>query len=142
MVERASNLTQLAAQVVAAYVGHNPISPGSIGDLLRSVYVALDGLESPPTPVPEVLKPPVPIKKSITHDYLISLEDGQHYKTLKRHLAIRGLTPDQYRAKWNLPADYPMVAKGYSEVRAEQARSIGLGRKGRTRLRAVRGRKT
>ena len=100
--------------------------------LIASVYGALNGLgqASEPAPaVPEKLVPPVSIKKSVTDDYLISLEDGKQYQSLKRHLAKRGLTPDEYRAKWSLPADYPMVAPGYARKRSDLARSIGLGRK-------------
>ncbi len=76
-----------------------------------------------------MLEPPVPIKKSVTTGYLISLEDGRQYKSLKRHLSGRGLTPDQYREKWGLPANYPMVAPEYAAKRSELARSLGLGRK-------------
>ena len=78
-------------------------------------------------PEPEKLVPPVSIRKSVTDEYLISLEDGKQYQSLKRHLAKRGLTPDEYRAKWGLPHDYPMTAPGYSARRSELAKSIGLG---------------
>ena len=82
-----------------------------------------------PTSAPEKLVPPVSVRKSITPDHLISLEDGRQYRTLKRHLTRLGLTPDQYRTKWRLPADYPMVAPNYSKQRSEMAHKIGLGRK-------------
>jgi predicted transcriptional regulator len=93
------------------------------------VHAALENLGKPVQKEPEKPTPPVPIKKSITPDYLISLEDGKRYKSLKRHLAGRGLTPEQYREKWGLPWDYPMVAPTYSAQRSELARSLGLGRK-------------
>ncbi len=107
---------------------------GGPGNLTRrsSVYAALGrlGIAAPveaPTARPT---PPVSIKKSITDDYLVSLEDGQRYKSLKRHLSKRGLTPDEYRAKWGLPRDYPMVAPAYGRARSELAKVIGLGRRG------------
>jgi predicted transcriptional regulator len=86
---------------------------------------------SAPKPAPEAERPvpAVPIKKSISHDYIISLEDGRRYKSLKRHLSGRGLTPEQYREKWGLPVDYPMVAPSYAQQRSELAKSMGLGRK-------------
>jgi predicted transcriptional regulator len=98
--------------------------------LIASIHTAIAGL-SAPAPAPEAEKPvpAVPIKKSVTPDYIISLEDGRQYKSLKRHLTGRGLTPADYRAKWGLPRDYPMVAANYAARRSEMAKAIGLGRK-------------
>jgi predicted transcriptional regulator len=124
------NLVELTADVVAAFVSNNSISAADLPGLISSVYASLTGL-SAPAPAPEAEKPvpPVPIKKSVTPDYLVSLEDGKRYKSLKRHLAGRGLTPAEYRTKWDLPKDYPMVAPNYSAQRSELAKSLGLGRK-------------
>ena len=128
----ARDLAELTTEVLAAYVAQNHVQMADLPGLIASVHGALSGLgqASEPAPaVPEKLVPPVSIKKSITDDYLISLEDGKQYQSLKRHLAKRGLTPGEYRAKWSLPADYPMVAPGYARKRSKLARSIGLGRK-------------
>src|ERR671916_686083 len=95
--------------------------------LIASVHQALQSLSAPPQAEPEKREPLVSIKKSITPDFLISLEDGRRYKSLKRHLAGRGLTPEQYREKWGLPRDYPMVAPNYAKQRSELARASGLG---------------
>ncbi len=117
----------LAADIVAAYVGNNKLSISELPDLISSVHKALQNAGAPqPEPAPT---PAVPVKKSITTDFLISLEDGRKYKSLKRHLATRGMTPDEYRAKWNLPKDYPMVAASYSAQRSNLAKTLGLGRK-------------
>ena len=131
MTDRQSpELVEHAAKIVVAYVSHNPVTPDGIPALLASVHRALQQLGGvAPTPPPEPPKPPVSIKKSITPDHLISLEDGKPYKSLKRHLAVRGLTPAEYRAKWGLPADYPMVAPKYAEARSKLAKQTGLGRK-------------
>jgi predicted transcriptional regulator len=125
-----NNLVELTADVVSAYVSNNPVGSAALSDLISSVHGALSGLLTPPAPpVAERPAPAVPVKKSVTPDYLISLEDGRRYKSLKRHLSGRGLTPDQYRAKWGLPHDYPMVAANYAKQRSDLARSMGLGRK-------------
>ena len=118
----------LAAEIVASYVANNSLRSSDLPDLIASVYGALQGLGQPAAePAAEPLTKPVSIKKSITPDYLISMEDGRQYKSLKRHLTGRGLTPAEYRTKWDLPSDYPMVASGYSERRSELAKSFGLG---------------
>lgn len=122
-------LVDLAAQIVSAYVVKNSVRPTELPDLIASVHKALGDLQKPATPEPAPLTPAVSIRKSITPDYLISLEDGRHYRTLKRHLSGLGLTPDQYRAKWGLPRDYPMVAASYSQRRSEMALALGLGNK-------------
>lgn len=122
-------LVERTADIVAAYVTYNTVSPNGLAEVLVSVYAALRQLGQPVVTVPATPVPAVPIAKSIGKDYLISLEDGRRYKTLKRHLTGRGLTPDQYRAKWGLPASYPMVAPNYSGVRSRLAKRTGFGRK-------------
>ncbi|WP_407523548.1 MucR family transcriptional regulator [Methylobacterium oryzisoli] len=125
------DLTTLTAGVVSAYVSKNSVPISELATLLNLVHDALRGLGAPPASEPVKLTPAVPIKKSITPDYLISLEDGRQYKSLKRHLTTRGLTPQEYRQKWGLPQDYPMVAANYAAQRSELAKSIGLGQQRR-----------
>lgn len=128
------NLLELTAHLVSAYVTNNHVASSELPRLIDLTYAQLSGLADSgaaraPEPVVE-LKPAVPVKKSVTPDYIVSLEDGRKFKSLKRHLSAHyGLTPEQYRAKWNLPADYPMVAPNYTARRSELARAIGLGRK-------------
>jgi predicted transcriptional regulator len=121
---------QLAAEIVSAFVSHNSVPTSELPALLGTVHSALKNVAlGDAEPVKELL-PAVPIKKSITPDFLISLEDGKRYKSLKRHLRTSyGITPDQYRAKWGLPSDYPMVAPNYARTRSELAKSMGLGQK-------------
>lgn len=122
-------VAELTAHIVAAYVEKNPLAPGSLPELIASVSGSLQNLGKPAkAPEPELV-PPVNPKRSVFPDFLISLEDGKRYKSLKRHLGTRGLTPDEYRRKWNLPADYPMVAPTYAAMRSQLAKSMGLGRK-------------
>src|SRR5918993_2434777 len=121
--------TSLTADVVSAYVSHNSVRAADLSDLIASVHGALQGLSEPQRAEPEKRQPPVSIKKSLTPEFLISLEDGRPYKSLKRHLTGRGLTPEQYRQKWGLRPDYPMVAPEYSKRRSELALALGLGRK-------------
>lgn len=129
------DIVGLTADIVAAYVANNSLSSTEVSALIGSVHSALHGLVSgPPAPEAEPLRPPVPIKKSVTTDHIISLEDGKPYKSLKRHLSRLGFTPQQYRDKWGLPRDYPMVAPSYSERRSELAKKTGLGQ---SRKRAV-----
>jgi predicted transcriptional regulator len=122
-------IIDLVADVVAAYVTNNTIQVRELPDLIASVHASLTSAASGKAPEPESepLVPAVPIKKSITPDYLISLEDGRKYKTLKRHLGGLGLTPDEYRTKWGLKSDYPMVAPSYAARRSELAKASGLG---------------
>jgi predicted transcriptional regulator len=125
-----SNLAELTSDIVSAYVGGNSVDVESLPDLIASVHDSLLSLTSVVmSSDAERPTPPVPIKKSITPDYLISLEDGQPYKSLKRHLNSRGLSPIQYREKWGLASDYPMVAPNYAKQRSELAKMMGLGRK-------------
>ena len=122
-------LIEMTAEVVAAYVTRNHVQAADMPGLIASVHQSLVGMGSTPAPVQEAEKPvpPVSIRKSVTDDYLISLEDGKQYQSLKRHLSKHGLTPTEYRTKWSLPADYPMVAPAYARKRSELAKSIGLG---------------
>ena len=120
---------ELTADIVAAYVSNNSVEAGDLARLIDQVHQALTQASSGGVPEPEPAPTPaVPVKKSVTADYLISLEDGRKYKSLKRHLSTRGMTPDDYRTKWGLPKDYPMVAANYSAQRSSLAKSLGLGR--------------
>ncbi|MBM2712847.1 MucR family transcriptional regulator [Mesorhizobium caraganae] len=125
-----SNLLGLTADIVAAYVQNNATSVSGLPDLIASVNSALSGLLQPATPPATVLTPAINPKRSVTPDFIVCLEDGKKFKSLKRHLATHfGMTPAQYRTKWGLPADYPMVAPNYTARRSALAKSIGLGRK-------------
>jgi predicted transcriptional regulator len=119
----------LTADVVAAYVSNNNVPVADLPNLISQVHKALTQTTQPQAAPEPALVPAVSIKKSVTPNYLISLEDGKQYKSLKRHLNTRGMTPDEYRAKWGLPKDYPMVAASYSEQRSNLAKTLGLGRK-------------
>jgi predicted transcriptional regulator len=121
------DFASITADIVSSYVANNAVHRAELPNVIASVHAALQGLISPKQAEPEKPEPRVPIKKSITPDFLISLEDGKKYKTLKRHLGKLGLTAEEYRAKWGLPADYPMVAPSYAAKRSELARSSGLG---------------
>ena len=126
-------LVGLTAHIVAAYVSKNQMPMGSIGSMVDGIQAALQGLTQPSKPAAAKPQPAVNPKRSVFPDRIISLEDGKSYKTLKRHLTGRGLTPDQYREKWGLPASYPMVAPDYAARRSELAKSLGLGRKPSTK---------
>jgi predicted transcriptional regulator len=126
-----ADTVNLASDIVSAFVSNNSVPASELPGLITSVYQSLMNLAAPPAPVAEKPVPPVPIKKTVTPDYIISLEDGKQYKSLKRHLTTRGFTPEQYREKWGLPRDYPMVAANYAAQRSELAKSIGLGQKRR-----------
>ena len=119
----------LTADIVSAYVSNNSVEAGELATLINQVHQALTQATEGKQAEPEApLTPAVPVKKSITPEYLISLEDGRKYKSLKRHLSTRGMSPDDYRTKWGLPKDYPMVAASYSAQRSSLAKSLGLGR--------------
>ena len=127
---------QLTANIVSAYVSNNTVSSAEIPALISQVYSALMRVSNGTAAAAAAgrLTPAVPIKRSITTEYLICLEDGKKFKSLKRHLRARyQMTPDQYRAKWNLPPDYPMVAPNYAAVRSQLARQMGLGQQRRRR---------
>ena len=136
---RTEEILKLASDIVAAYVSNNPVPVNDLPAMIRSVHATLGGLSGVDgMDLVTSQKPAISIKKSITPDYLICLEDGKKLKMLKRYLRSRyKLTPDQYRTKWGLPADYPMVAANYAARRSEFAKKIGLGRtsppKGRRR---------
>jgi predicted transcriptional regulator len=123
-------LAELTAEVVAAYVSNNVIQTGDLPNLIAEVHTALGstaGVQAAPAEKP---KPAVPVRKSVHKDYIICLEDGMKFKSLKRHLmTYHGLTPDEYREKWGLAADYPMVAPAYAEARSRLAKEMGLGQK-------------
>ena len=131
----------LTADIVAAYVSNNPVPAAELGHLIGSIHGALiqvgTGRVAPQAAAAEPLQPAVPIKKSIQPDYLVCLEDGKQMKMLKRHLRnYHDMTPDQYRQKWGLNSDYPMVAPNYAETRRTLAKSFGLGIKGRIKDKA------
>jgi predicted transcriptional regulator len=123
-------LLRMTADVVAAYVGNNTLPTAQLGEVINTVYSSLKSLEGPVAQVqPEPLKPAVAIRKSITPEFIICLEDGKKLKMLKRHLrSTYNMTPDEYRTKWGLAPDYPMVAPNYAQRRSEFAKKIGLGR--------------
>jgi predicted transcriptional regulator len=127
---QAAELVDLTVDIVAAYVRKNPLPISDLPDLIASVHQSLAGLGKPilvtqPAPIPAVNP-----KKSVFPDYIICLEDGNKFKSLKRHLKTEyGLSADEYRAKWGLPSDYPMVAASYSAARSRLAKELGLGRK-------------
>jgi len=132
MTENAVGPLELAAQIVSAHVSNNTVEAAALPNLIQEVYKALSGLKSGVSdlPAPEKPIPAVPIKKSVYPDYIICLEDGKKLKMLKRHLqSSYNMTPEQYRERWGLPRDYPMVAPSYAERRSDLAKEIGLGRK-------------
>ena len=126
-------LMELTAEVVAAYVSNNSLPVSELPALISDVYGALGRTTiAPPAPLAEKPKPAVPVKKSVTDDFIICLEDGKKFKSLKRHLMTHySLTPEEYREKWDLPADYPMVAPNYAAARSRLAKQMGLGHKRR-----------
>lgn len=137
MPETSDELLENVALIVTSYVEHNSLPANQLPGLIAEIHTALDRLakggsatgEPAPTPA-------VDPKRSVKPDHIICLEDGKRFKSLKRHLgAQHGMTPDEYRRKWDLPRDYPMVAPNYASARSELARSIGLGRQGRGRRR-------
>lgn len=132
-VEKASRseILRMAVDVVSAYVGRNSLPTGQIPEIIQAVFTSLNHIgERGRGEGAEGLRPAVPIKKSVAADYLICLEDGKKMKMLKRHLRTTfNMTPDEYRTKWGLPADYPMVAPNYAAQRSAFAKKIGLGRK-------------
>jgi len=121
------DLPSISADIIASYVTNNVVHRTDLPALIAAVHAALHSLAHPKETAPEKPQPALPIRKTITRDFLISLEDGRHYKTLKRHLGRIGLTPKQYREKWGLPSDYPMVAPSYAQKRSELAKTTGLG---------------
>ena len=134
MPETPANYVELSADIVSAYVSKNAVTRDDLPALIASVHTALsDAANGKQQAEKLLLEPPVSVKKSISANHLISMEDGRPYKSLKRHLTARGLTPAQYREKWSLPFDYPMVAPNYSKARSELAKALGLGQKAKGR---------
>ena len=130
-----NNFIELTAGIVSAFVSNNTVAAGEIPALINQVHSALLRVSSgAKEPSAEPLKPAVSVKKSITPDYLVCLEDGKKFKSLKRHLRTQyNLTPEQYREKWGLPPDYPMVAPNYAAARSKLAKDMGLGQQRRRR---------
>src|SRR3954463_709616 len=127
-------LPTLTTQIVAAYVSNNPVSVGELPSLIRQVHSALVNVGAPTEVTAERPQPAVPIKRSVTPDYIICLEDGKKLKMLKRHLKTAfNMSPEEYRDRWELPADYPMVAPNYATQRSRLAKQIGLGTRARRR---------
>jgi predicted transcriptional regulator len=130
------NYIQLTANIVSAYVSNNTVSSAEIPALISQVYSALMRVSngSHVAAPAEPLKPAVPVKRSVTAEYIVCLEDGKKFKSLKRHLRTQNnMTPEQYREKWQLPADYPMVAPNYAAARSQLAKQMGLGQQRRRR---------
>jgi predicted transcriptional regulator len=133
MADDTTDFLALTAQIVSAHVGHNSITTEALPALIKSVHAALTNMGSAPAEAPRA-EPAVPIKKSVFPDYIVCLEDGKKFKSLKRHLMTHyDLTPDQYREKWNLDPAYPMVAPNYAAARSQLAKKMGLGRKRKAR---------
>ncbi len=131
-MEDSETLVTLTADIVAAHVTNNSVAISDIPLLIRSVHDALAGLATGSEPAPEPLQPAVSVRASVKPDYLVCLEDGKKLTMMRRYLMTNfNMTPDEYRAKWNLPKEYPMVAPNYSERRRVLAKEIGLGSKGR-----------
>lgn len=129
------NYIELTASIVSAYVSNNSVAAADIPALISQVYVALSRVSGKPGDTPaEPLKPAVSVKKSITPEHIVCLEDGKKFKSLKRHLRTQyNMTPEQYREKWGLGADYPMVAPNYAAARSQLAKEMGLGQQRRRR---------
>ena len=127
---RSDDILRLATEVVAAYVSNNPIPVSEVPAMIKTVHSTLGGLVGVSAgEMPTGQKPAVPVKRSVNPDYIVCLEDGKKLKMLKRYLRSNfNMTPEEYRAKWGLPADYPMVAPNYAAQRSEFAKKIGLGR--------------
>jgi predicted transcriptional regulator len=129
------NYVELAADIVSAYVSNNSVATSDLPSLIGEIHSALVRISNGVVETPsESLKPAVPIKKSITPDYIICLDDGKKFKSLKRHLRTQyNMTPEEYRERWNLPAEYPMVAPNYAQARSQLAKKMGLGQQRRKR---------
>lgn len=124
-----ANFLEQATNIIAAYVSNNSLTSAQLPELIANVHRALKGLGIPTTePTPEPLKPAVPVRRSVLPDYIVCLEDGLKFKSLKRHLRTKyNITPEEYRSKWGLPNDYPMVAPNYAAARSNLAKQMGLG---------------
>ena len=133
----------MTADIVSTYAGNNTVSAETLPSLIANIHAALSQVTTGAVePEPEPKEPAVPIRKSIAPDYLICLEDGRKFKSLKRHLRTKyDMSPEEYRTKWGLPKDYPMVAPNYAKARSELAKQMGLGQGGRKPARAPRAKK-
>lgn len=126
----AADVIELTVEIVSAYVSNNALSAADLPSLIAQVHAALGGLGNPVPAAEEPAAPAVPVKRSVHSDHIVCLEDGKHFKSLKRHLQTHhDMTPEQYRTKWSLPSSYPMVAPDYAAQRSELAKNFGLGRK-------------
>ena len=132
-MEERAEIIEMTADIVSAYVGNNEVGAADLPTLIHAVHGALKGVSATSEPVEAAAKEPaVPIKRSVTPEFLICLEDGRKFKSLKRHLRTKyGMSPEDYRAKWGLPKDYPMVAPNYAKARSDLAKQMGLGQGGR-----------
>jgi predicted transcriptional regulator len=132
-MEEKPELLEMTADIVSAYVGNNTVTADSLPSLIANIHGALSQVSSGAVePEPEPKEPAVPIRKSISPDYLVCLEDGRKFKSLKRHLRTKyNMSPEEYRAKWGLAKDYPMVAPNYAKARSDLAKQMGLGQGGR-----------
>jgi predicted transcriptional regulator len=142
-MEENANLLEMTADMFSAYVSNNTVSPDGVAALIGTIHSTMTQLSTGAVePEPENKEPAVPIRKSITPDYLICLEDGRKFKSLKRHLRTKyDMSPEEYRSKWGLAKDYPMVAPNYAKARSELAKQMGLGQGGRKPARAGRAKK-
>ncbi len=143
MEQEKPELLEMTADIVSAYVGNNTVAAETLPSLIANIHAALSQVSGGAVePEPEPKEPAVPVRKSITADYLICLEDGRKFKSLKRHLRTKyNMSPEEYRAKWGLPKDYPMVAPNYAKARSDLAKQMGLGQGGRKPARAPRAKK-
>ncbi len=139
-LDERSELLEMTADIVSAYVGNNSVAANDLPSLISNIHAALSQVSTGVVEAePEPKEPAVPIRKSISPDFLICLEDGRKFKSLKRHLRTKyDISPEEYRAKWGLPKDYPMVAPNYAKARSELAKQMGLGQGGRKPARAPR----
>ena len=139
-MDEKSEVIEMTADIVSAYVGNNSVTAADLPALIQSVHRALAGISAGGEPVEAAPKEPaVPVRRSITPDFLICLEDGRKFKSLKRHLRTKyDMSPEEYRAKWGLPKDYPMVAPNYAKARSDLAKQMGLGQGGRKPARRTR----
>ena len=138
-MEENADVIEMVVGIVTAFVSRNAVPPAELPNLITSVHKMLATLTTGQDPkAVEPMAPAVSIKKSVGHDFIICLEDGRKFKSLKRHLRTKfGMTPEDYRAKWNLPKDYPMVAPAYAEARSNLAKQMGLGQGGRMAARVT-----
>jgi predicted transcriptional regulator len=125
-----SELLEMTVEIVSSYVANNVLQAGALPDLIKTVHATITGLTHQTAAPAEKLEPAISVAKSVTPEFIVCLEDGRKLKMLKRYLRTRyDMTPEEYRAKWNLPADYPMVAPNYAKLRSRHAKQIGLGKK-------------